>query len=84
MTSKEERDRIRNLSDDPSTQEKLTRQSQFEKAELKRIKTRREKTLSEIQEKISIHSEKIKELKTRRAEMSDDLQKWIFRQYIVQ
>lgn len=80
---KEERDRIRNLSDDPSTQEKLTRQSQFEKAELKRIKTRWEKTLSEIQEKISIHSEKIKELKTRRAEMSDDLQKWIFRQYIV-
>ena len=80
---KEERDRIRKQSDNPSTQEELTRQSQFEKAELKRIKTRWEKTLSEIQEKISIHSEKIKELKTRRAEMSDDLQKWIFRQYIV-
>ena len=80
---KEERDRIRNQSDDLLIQEELTRQSQFEKAELKRIKTRWEKSITEIQEKLSLHSEKIKALKTRRSEMSDDLQKWIFRQYIV-
>lgn len=80
---KEERDKIRNQSDDLLIQEELTRQSQFEKAELKRIKTRWEKNITEIQEKLSLHSEKIKALKTRRSEMSDDLQKWIFRQYIV-
>lgn len=80
---KEERDRIRNQSDDLLIQEELTRQSQFEKAELKRIKTRWEKSITEIQKKLSLHSEKIKALKTRRSEMSDDLQKWIFRQYIV-
>ena len=80
---KEERDKIRNQSDDLLIQEELTRQSQFEKAELKRIKTRWEKSITEIQEKLSLHSEKIKALKTRRSEMSDDLQKWIFRQYIV-
>lgn len=61
----------------------LIRESQFEKAELKRIRTRWETKIREIREKTGEIKRMISELKSRRAMMSDDLQSWIFSQYII-
>ena len=61
----------------------LTKESQFEKAELKRLKTSWETRLNEIRERLNIFNEKVSNLKTQRAAMSDELQEWIFKQYRV-
>ncbi len=81
--SKRERDKIRSELSDSSGMPELIRQSQFEKAELKRLKNFWEDRISALKEKIAGIEKQIKSLKTMRAEMSDRLQEWIFRQYIV-
>lgn len=63
--------------------EVLIKESQFEKAELKRLKTLWDSRISKITETISSITYKIEELKKSRARMSDNLQEWIFRQYRV-
>lgn len=80
---KHKRDEIRCETESPSGEKELILQSQHEKAELKRIKRRWENTITEIRSRISVLSESIGHLKRKRAEMSDELQKWIFRQYMV-
>lgn len=77
------RDEIRRETDDLSREDELIRQSQFEKAELKRIKGRWEERLKEIRERLREIDEETDRLKKKRAEMSEALQDWIFRQYIV-
>ena len=79
-TSKQERNRRRAEGDDTS---ELTRESQFEKAELKRLKASWESRIDEIRKKLCEFTEKVAALKRQRAEMSDELQEWIFRQYRV-
>lgn len=81
--SKRERDEIRCELSDPSTLEVLIRESQFEKAELKRLKVGWEEKISLIRDEISLIEEEIREMKKRRAKMSDELQRWIFSRYIV-
>ena len=81
--SKRERDEIRSKTSDPSKLRALTRESQFEKAELRRLKLGWEENISTLKEDIRTILEELKRMKTRRAEMSDALQKWIFSQYIV-
>lgn len=78
--SKADRDR-RRAEGCPS--EELIRESQFEKAELKRLKTHHEEILQEISYNILAINSKIEELKHHRASLSDALQEWIFKQYIV-
>ena len=80
---KQERDSIRKESSSPSEQERLIKESQHEKAELRRIKQTWEKKLSELNADLDKLTGEIKSLKTTRAGLSDDLQDWIFRQYIV-
>ena len=80
---KHKRDEIRCETEDPSAEEDLRRQSQHEKAELRRIKRRLEDKIAAIRSKIDAFSESVDHLKRKRAEMSDELQKWIFKQYIV-
>ena len=80
---KHKRDEIRCETEDPSGEEELTRQSQHEKAELRRIKRRWEEKIATIRSQITAFSESIEQLKRKRAEMSDELQKWIFKQYAV-
>ncbi|MBR5567564.1 MAG: RNA pseudouridine synthase [Bacteroidales bacterium] len=80
---KKKRDEIRNSDSDPDTLEKLTKESQFQKAELKRIKTQWEARTSDLKDRISGLQQEIKGLKDLRKNMSDALQEWIFRQYIV-
>jgi tRNA pseudouridine32 synthase/23S rRNA pseudouridine746 synthase len=81
--SKRERDEIRCKTSDPSRLRELIRESQFEKAELRRLKLGWEENISTLKEDIRTIQDELKRMKSRRAEMSDALQKWIFSQYIV-
>ena len=81
--SKRERDEIRSEISDPSRLEDLVRESQFEKAELRRLKLGWEERIRSIQDQIQAIEEELRIMKRRRAEMSDELQKWIFSQFIV-
>ena len=81
--SKRERDEIRSELSDPSRLSELIRESQFEKAELKRLKQGWEERISQLRQDIRAIEEDIVFLKAERAAMSDELQKWIFSRYIV-
>lgn len=81
--SRKQREVTRKESADPAILSDLIRESQFEKAQLKRLKTGWEEKIREIRKEIAGIQDRIKELKSRRASMSDELQKWIFSQYIV-
>ena len=81
--AKKRREQIRQGCTDASVMEDLIRESQFEKAELKRLKVFWETRICEIRQQLGSLTGEIEELKSRRASMSEDLQAWIFRQYIV-
>lgn len=61
----------------------LNKESQFEKAEFKRLKQAHEAKIQEINSNILDFKNIIDKYKKRRASMSDDLQEWIFKNYIV-
>lgn len=81
--SKKERDAIRAKTSDPDTLSGLTGRSQFEKAEYRRLKTLWEEKLSALEAEYAVIVSELDALKKLRARMSDELQNWIFRQYIV-
>ena len=60
----------------------MIRESQFDKAELKRIKAKAEEKLDEYRETLSKYEEKIASLCEERRCRSIDLQKWLFSQYV--
>ena len=81
--AKLQRDEIRCETSDPSRLEELIKESQFQKAELKRLKDRWKAEISDIASKLTAFEEEIKKLKSLRAEMSDNLQRWIFGNTVV-
>ena len=81
--SKARREKIRQYSSDASVLSDLVKESQFEKAEFKRLKSAWEEKISSIRNRLADIVRKVDELKSRRASMSEELQDWIFRQYIV-
>ncbi len=81
--SKRERDEIRSELSDPSRMPELIRQSQFEKAELRRLKLVWDERISGLRNRIAGIENEIKSLKAKRSAMSDKLQEWIFKQYVV-
>jgi tRNA pseudouridine32 synthase/23S rRNA pseudouridine746 synthase len=81
--SRKRREEIRHTCSDPSVLEELIKESQFEKAELKRLKIQWESRICDIRDRIVRITGEIEELKSKRASMSEELQNWIFRQYIV-
>lgn len=81
--SKMRRDEIRSETADSNVLDELIKESQFQKADLKRIKDKWKLAISEIDSKIQEVQNKITKLKTLRARMSDDLQKWIFENALV-
>ena len=81
--SKTERDVLRANGLSQEQEQKLIRESQFEKAELKRLKTMLQTAVDSAQVELNTMLDEIAQLKKQRAEMSDELQDWIFRQYIV-
>ena len=81
--SKRERDEIRSELSDQSRLAELVRESQFEKAELHRLKLSWSERITQIRLRLDAMLSEIRELKQHRAALSDELQKWIFEQYIV-
>ena len=79
-SSKLERARKRAAGHD-NTQ--LIRESQFEKAEFKRLKDTWKCTIENLTQHIEEISFQIEDLKKQRSSMSDELQEWIFKQYRV-
>jgi tRNA pseudouridine32 synthase/23S rRNA pseudouridine746 synthase len=79
--AKKERERLR--ANEPNEQVKaiLIRESQFQKAELKRLKQYWEKRLQTLQTKINTFKKQIEELRTERKKRSVALQLWLFRQF---
>ena len=80
---KAQREAARTLTTDPEELERLTRESQFEKAELRRRKKAWEEKIREIEQEADTIEAEIRRLKEERASRSDALQQWIFGQYIV-
>lgn len=82
--AKAERDAIRASAGDkltPEQHEKLIQESQYMKAELKRIKKRNEIIKLEKSLLLSDIDNKIAALRQKRKQMSDDLQAWLFAQF---
>lgn len=78
--SKKDRDQRRSDGCDEAI---LIKESQFEKAELRRLKLSYEARLKDIKDNIQSFKDIINEHKQRRAAMSDALQDWIFKNYKV-
>ena len=83
VISKRMREEIRSSCTDPTILEKLILESQHEKAEFRRLKQALNAVVDGLMEQIALFNDRIETLKKQRAAMSDDLQDWIFRQYIV-
>ena len=64
-------------------EQQLIKQSQFEKAEIKRVKDAFERTIAETRQRIEATEQQILSLKKERKELSDSLQRWIFNQFVV-
>ena len=61
----------------------LIRRSQFLKAELHRYKVQSKAALAEKQALVAAHEAEIAALKAKRKDMSDDLQQWLFKQFVL-
>ena len=81
--SKKVRDELRAAGVSQEDDARLIRESQFEKAELKRLKTTLQAEVDSAQAELNALLGEIEYLKKQRAQMSDELQDWIFKQYIV-
>ena len=80
---KKERD-LRRLSGITAEEEaSLIRESQFLKAEMRRMKAAFALSEKEFQHGLLRHETEIAGLKRKRQKMSEDLQEWLFRQYVV-
>lgn len=81
--SKIRREEIRKSNTDTATEAELIKESQFQKAQLKRLKDKWKEALAETGSQISAFETEISALKKERAERSDELQKWIFENALV-
>ena len=81
--SKKRREEIRSKTTDPNILNDLIKESQFQKAELKRLKDKWKVLLESLSLEISHFENSIASLKAKRAKMSDELQRWIFDNSIV-
>ena len=81
--SKAERDGIRAETEDASRLDMLIKESQFQKAELRRLKLYWAEKIEELKREITEKEAEITQLKKERAQRSDELQKWIFDSFIV-
>ncbi len=76
--SKKQRDIMRKCGADDG---QLLRESQFQKAELRRLKKYFQERIDSMSEKLDEYQSVISELKIRRQALSDALQKWLFEQF---
>lgn len=80
---KAERDNLRQQGLPSEKEAELVRQSQFEKAELKRIERRWVAEIADAEAEMNVAKAEIERLKELRRQKSEALQAWIFEQYVV-
>lgn len=83
--AKERRDSVRavrEISDEEKSE--FIKESQFLKAELKRIKRAEAEIVGKSKEELSRLESEIEKLKDERQKKSENLQRWIFEQYVLQ
>ena len=84
--AKANRDTLRNKADDSLSEQQsslLIRESQFQKAELHRLKKRWQQRLIEAEDKVRCAEDEITLLKHERKQRSDALQRWLFDQFLM-
>lgn len=81
VAAKKERERLRANELSEQVKATLIRESQFQKAEFKRLKQYWEERLHSLQTKIETFEKQIEELRTERKKRSVALQLWLFRQF---
>lgn len=81
--SRRARETERETGAGPERLAELVKQSQFEKAEYKRVKKRFEQGIAELESGLTEYSKQIGLLRQQHRALSDSLQKWIFDHYIV-
>ena len=81
--AKQRRHQLRTASPPPSPQylAAAIQESQFQKAELRRMKQRLAAAILPLEQELIALQEDINRLKTKRKTMSDSLQQWLFQQY---
>lgn len=79
--AKEERDKKRQTVLAAEEEAAMIRESQFMKAELRRMKKRWESVINDVDRQLSLFVSEIKALRSQRKAMSDNLQQWLFMQY---
>ena len=80
---KQKRERIRSTSSDNGTLSALIRESQFQKAQSRRMKAMAAAEIKEAEQRFSQIREAAECLRDKRQRMSDGLQRWIFQNFIV-
>lgn len=80
---KKKRSELRKTELSEEEQQALIRQSQFEKAELHRMKVRYTAEITELKDRLVGFEQKIEKLKQERKQRSAALQEWLFRQFVL-
>lgn len=79
--AKLKRDEMRKNGVSEAENEALIRESQFMKAELRRLRQRWKPMLEDLRSNVDVNEKPLKELKKKRKEMSEQLQTWLFEQF---
>lgn len=80
---KKKRSELRKGEISEEQQQALIKQSQFEKAELHRMKMRYATEVSELKSEVETFKQRIEQLKQERKQRSAALQEWLFRQFVL-
>lgn len=80
---KAEREQIRACGTTAERMAELVKESQFEKAELKRLQQHLNQQQESILEKIKSFDNNLEKLRNERKKLSEALQNWLFNQYVV-
>ncbi len=64
-------------------EEALIRESQFQKAELRRLKAAVKTSLRPFEETVAAYDLKLAKLRVRRKQLSDSLQRWLFERFVM-
>lgn len=63
--------------------EEMIRESQFQKAELRRLKKHWSEEITEVENRLKVHHDEILLLKQERKQRSDALQRWLFNHFLM-
>lgn len=79
--AKEQRHALRRTPLSPEQEARLIKESQFQKAEMKRLKLQWQTKLNEAKQCLMHEERRIQDLKSKRRQLSDHLQHWIFSRF---